>query len=104
MFTVIYSFKVKPNKEKVFIDSWKGLTSLIYKHEGSLGSRLHRENENLFIAYAQWPNKETWGKSGGKLPDSAAEFRKAMKDSCISIDTIYKMEVVSNLLKSNSFK
>lgn len=103
MFTVIYSFKVKPNRELEFIDSWNGLTSLIYKHEGSLGSRLHSVKENYFIAYAQWPDKETWKNSGDNLPDLAVEFRKGMKESCISIDTLYKMDVVSDLLKKNLF-
>ena len=103
MFTVIYSFKVKPNRDNEFIDSWNSLTSLIYKHEGSLGSRLHRIKENNFIAYAQWPDKETWKNSGNNLPDIAEEVRKAMKESCISIDTIYKMNVVSDLLKKNLY-
>lgn len=43
MYIVLYTIIIKPNQEEKFIEAWKGLTSLIYKYEGSLGSRLHKK-------------------------------------------------------------
>ena len=53
MYVVMYSFQIKPHQEQNFIESWKGLTALIYKYEGSLGSRLHKQKPQNYIAYAQ---------------------------------------------------
>ena len=58
MFTVIYSFQVKPKQDKIFIKAWSDLTKLILEYEGSLGSRLHLESDGKYIAYAQWPSKK----------------------------------------------
>lgn len=62
-FSIIYSFKIHENKQEEFIHYWTELTNLIYKFEGSYGSTLHQANENLFIAYAQWPDKKTFDQS-----------------------------------------
>lgn len=93
-FTVIYSFKVVNNKEAEFINCWAELTKLIYKYEGSYGSRLHKSDDNLFISYAQWPNKETFDHSGNKLPEKAIVLREKMRMYCIEIKTEYKLPVV----------
>ena len=102
MFAVIYSFEVKPNCDQQLIQSWKELTELIYKHEGSLGSRLHKAGENKYIAYAQWPEKEIWENSGNLLPDSASEIRKQMKEACVSIETLFELETIEDLLQSQT--
>ena len=103
MFTVIYSFKVKPKQDEKFIHGWEGLTKLIYEFEGSLGSRLHKVGELNYIAYAQWPSKKIWKNAGSNLPESAAFFRIEMKDACEKIETSHEMEVVSDLLKTAVF-
>ena len=102
MFAVIYRFEVKENKKNEFIFAWEELTKLIYEYEGSLGSRLHKINDNCFIAYAQWPNKETWGNSGNKLPDHADEVRAKMREACLEIETLYELECINDLLKSKT--
>ena len=99
MFVVIYSFKIKKGRDQDFISSWQGLTKLIYKHEGSLGSRLHKKSELEYIAYAQWPDKNTWKNSGDSLPKEADQFRQLMRASCESIDTLYELDSVKDLLK-----
>ena len=99
MFCVIYSFQVKPGFELDFIESWKDLTNLIYQHEGSLGSRLHKQDELKYIAYAQWPDKETWLNAGNKLPESSKIVRDKMKNSCEKIETVFELDVVEDLLK-----
>ncbi len=99
MFTVIYSFKVKPNQEKRFEKAWRDLTLLIYEYEGSLGSRLHKQNVYNYIAYAQWPDRRTWLNSGSMLPQQSKEIRQIMKVSCDKIETLFELEVIDDLLK-----
>lgn len=99
MFAVIYIFEVKPGKEEQFRESWKGLTNLIYKYEGSKGSRLHKNKDLEYIAYAQWPNKKRWKESGKNLPEKANEYRKGMQDACNKITTKYELEMTDDLLE-----
>jgi len=98
MFTVIYSFKVIPTQAKSFEKAWKELTVLIYKYEGSLGSRLHKQSPLHYIAYAQWPDKNTWENSGYKLPKAAKEISRIMRESCQKIETLYELDVIEDLL------
>ena len=102
-FTVIYSFKTIEGKEDVFISAWTELTKLIYEYEGSYGSRLHKVDNQLFIGYAQWTDKETWKLSGNKLPEKAKELRKKMRESCSEIKTEYEMNLVQDLLKEKRY-
>lgn len=103
MYIILYSFKVKPNQEENFIEGWTGLTNLIYKYEGSLGSRLHKKAPLEYIAYAQWPNKIKFESAGDHLPIEADTYRNLMRTSCSSIDTIDKFEVVKDLLAENTY-
>lgn len=98
LYVVLYVFKVKPNQDKVFIESWKGLTRLIHKYEGSLGSRLHKEKAQNYIAYAQWPSKTKFESSGKNLPKEANSFRDLMRESCEEIEILHKLEMVEDLL------
>ncbi len=102
MFAVIYQFKVKENMRSEFINAWKQLTQLIYEYEGSLGSRLHKQNDGVYLAYAQWPDKDTWKNSGNKLPDSANKIRRIMRESCTKIETLYELNCTEDLLKSKT--
>ena len=103
MYVVLYAFELKRGQEDNFIKGWKGLTSLIYQHEGSLGSRLHRKEPFEYIAYAQWPSKYTFENSGGNLPEKANEYRDLMRSSCNKIEVISKAEVVEDLLANNLY-
>lgn len=102
-FSVIYSFKVIEGKENDFIKVWSDLTNLIYEFEGSYGSRLHKSNNQTFIAYAQWPDKETWENSGEKLPEIANDLRKKMKECCSEIKTEHELNIVEDLLKDKKY-
>jgi heme-degrading monooxygenase HmoA len=102
MFAVVYQFEVKKNMNSEFINAWKQLTQLIYEHEGSLGSRLHKQNDDIYLAYAQWPDKETWENSGEKLPDSAHKVRGTMSACCTKIETLYELDCTEDLLKSKT--
>lgn len=100
MFAVIYQFEVKKNFEPQFIEAWKEFTQLIYMYEGSLGSRLHFQKDQIYIAYAQWPDKETWANAGGNLPDSAIDVRKKMREYCVKVETLMELNSIEDLLKS----
>jgi len=99
MFAVIYKMETKPGFQQTFEKAWHQLTKLIAKYEGGLGSRLHKESNLVYIAYAQWPNKETWENSGDKLPPEANEIRKIMRTATEKIETIHTMQIVDDLLQ-----
>lgn len=103
MYIVEYSFKVKPSQEEAFIEGWKGLTDLIYKYDGSLGSRLHKKRHLEYMAYAQWPSKSIFDKAGSNLPDKADEYRVLMKTSCFRIEVVDTFEVVEDLLANKLY-
>lgn len=56
-FCVLYRARVHPDKEAQYIAAWSQLTRQLREH-GSLGSRLHRGNDGLWYAYAQWPSAQ----------------------------------------------
>jgi len=104
MFTVIYTFKVLPGKTTDFIYNWEELTKLIYQYENSFGSKLHKVSDLNYLAYAQWPDQETWENSGKKLPPSAKDFSTNMKASCEHSSTDYQLEVISDLTANSQFR
>ncbi|GAA4941595.1 hypothetical protein GCM10023314_13240 [Algibacter agarivorans] len=101
MYIILYSFQVKPKQEQNFIAAWKDLTNLIYKYEGSLGSRLHKQKEYQYIAYAQWPDASTFKASGENLPKQEADTaRSLMRAACEKIEILQELDVVEDLLKT----
>ncbi|WP_423606557.1 antibiotic biosynthesis monooxygenase family protein [Sphingomonas sp. MS122] len=60
MFVAAYWWKVHPGKEAQFRAAWRRGTELIQARYGSLGSRLHRDDEGRFIGVAEWPDRATW--------------------------------------------
>lgn len=103
MHVVIYSFKVNSHQEKKFINGWEGLTALIYKYEGSLGSRLHKIKPLEYVAYAQWPSKQLFENAGGNLPEKANHYRDVMRSSCSKIEVLCNGEVVRDLLSNKLY-
>ena len=71
-FCVLYRWKIVPGKEKQFRRAWEILTREIRDHEGGLGSRLHRASDGTWVAYAQWPNRQTWEEAAVKTEDGRA--------------------------------
>ncbi|MEN8230862.1 MAG: antibiotic biosynthesis monooxygenase [Bacteroidota bacterium] len=62
-FCVIYTFKVRPGMEDSFMEGWSCLTEAIRETRGGLGSRLHKSDNGWWVAYAQWPDRQTWESS-----------------------------------------
>ena len=73
MFCAIYRWRLEPGREDVFREAWARLTRAIRDERGGLGSRLHRSDDGLWIAYAQWPDRATWAAARDRdSPDPAA--------------------------------
>jgi quinol monooxygenase YgiN len=60
MFAVIYRWRVAPDKECEFQEAWERVTRQFVSNAGSLGSRLHRSSDGVWVAYAQWPSRGAW--------------------------------------------
>ena len=104
MFIAIYYFKAKEGQEEALLESWAELTKLIYEHRGSLGSRMHSKGNREYIAYAQWPDRETWSPENPSPIPGADKWRDMMKASCEEINTQHELEVEIDLLKETVYQ
>jgi len=95
MYAAIYQFRTYPNTQNEFIKAWEDLTLLIRKYEGSLGSRLHRSDTDnqIFFAYALWPDADTYQNAGNQMPPDVEDIRKSMREACEKIETTFTGEV-----------
>ena len=99
MFAILYAFHVKPGQEAPFEDAWETLTRLFLEHAGSLGSRLHKPADQTYIAYAQWPDRQSWERSAERLPKEAEAVREALQEACRQIEILEELEVARDLLR-----
>jgi quinol monooxygenase YgiN len=83
MFAVIYSWRVKPEFEKQFVENWSEITEYLMKNFGALGSRLHRSEDGLWYAYAQWKTSEDRDFAFQKTPEmpARAKMEEAVEES-----------------------
>ncbi len=101
MFCVVYRFPVSADKEGQFKIGWSNLTKILKAENGALGSRLHRNHDGDWIAYAQWPDEKTWESSDNNSAE-AVKYRQMVRDSFIegrSVEVLYKLNVVEDLLE-----
>ena len=102
MFTVIYRWQVVPGLEAQFEAGWRRGTERIAAEFGGWGSRLHAAGEGVYIAYAQWPDEETWKKaSEQRMHHSDDEARRMYREAIVpgTFETLYAMPVTSDLLE-----
>lgn len=98
--SAVYRFTVIPGKEATFEAARLKRTQGIYLRLGSLGSRLHRQVNGDYIAYAQWPSREVWLNAEGENLD--AQYRHARNEvqRCLLIDkTLYEVDVAEDYLQ-----
>lgn len=101
MFAVIYRWRVIPGLEAQFEAGWSRGTEVIAKEFGGWGSRLHRGEGNVYIAYAQWPDEATWKAATESRMRHSDEEARTMYRAAIepgSFETLFAMPVVSDLL------
>jgi heme-degrading monooxygenase HmoA len=97
MFAVIYRWKVKPGSEAKFIEAWEVRTREIREEFGTAGSRLHQADDGTWIAYAQWPSRQAW-EAAQNGPPGDSEARRVMHQAVESSETLFRMDLVKDLL------
>ncbi len=101
MFSVVYSFDVKPEREQEFLDAWAFITRDFIRTRGSLGSRMHRDKEGRLVAIALWPDRASWeAKPVDPSPELVAA-RDTMMKACEILRTDRELEMVIDLWVSS---
>ena len=97
MFCVIYRWRIKPELEDQFIESWSEITKILISDCGGKGSRLHRGEDGLFYAYAQWNSDEDRQKAFQNFPKTTAseKMREAITESFSEI----KLDEIADFLQ-----
>ena len=96
MFIVIYRWRIKPEFERQFIDSWAEVTAFYREIFDSLGSRLHRGNDGIFYSYAQWRSAGQREQAFENMPELPA--RAKMRESIEETFPEIQLETVSDFL------
>jgi hypothetical protein len=102
MYAVIYRWQVVAGLEAQFEAGWRRGTERIAAEFGGWGSRLHKQAEGVYIAYAQWPDEATWQHAmESRMHHSDDEARKMYRDAIVpgTFETIAQGEVVADLLE-----
>ncbi|MGE0151602.1 MAG: antibiotic biosynthesis monooxygenase [Reyranellaceae bacterium] len=102
MFIAVYWWRVHPGKEEQFRKAWRRGTEHIGRLYGGLGSRLHREADGRFVAYAQWPDEATWRRAfDAKMAYDDPETRQAFVDAVSDApgEPVFTMTVTDDLLR-----
>ena len=103
MFVAVYWWRVQPGKEDQFRRAWRRGTEHITRIYGSYGSRLHRERDGRFVAYAEWPDETTWQKAfDAKMayddPETRAAFVDAIAETPPGNKPAFTMTVTDDML------
>ena len=103
MFAVLYRWQVKPGSEDEFRDAWHRATEAIYRHRGSLGSRLMQAGDGDFYALAQWPSRNDWlARNHPTQADPVASHQ--MRDAIDHIYAPVELEVTEDLLRKGEYR
>ncbi len=101
MFAVIYRWRVIPGLEAQFEAGWRAGTEAIAAEFGAWGSRLHRGEGNVYVAYAQWPDEGAWRAAmESRMHHSDDEARRMYREAIEpgSFETLFAAPVISDLL------
>lgn len=102
MFAVIYRWQVVPGLEAQFETGWRRGTERIAAEFGGWGSRLHKADGGVFVAYAQWPDEETWKKAmETRMHHSDNEARQLYLAAIVpgTFETLAKGDVIADMLE-----
>lgn len=83
-FAVLYQWQIKLGKLRQFADACADMTEALLRERGALGSRLHRSEQGTWMAYAQWPTRPLYERSGdlGPVdPDALKRLQDAVADT-----------------------
>jgi hypothetical protein len=98
MLVFLYRWRIKPEKEAQFIESWSEITAYYRENFDSLGSRLHRGDDGIFYGYAQWKSDGQRENAFANSPKSEAraKLREAIEESLPEV----RLEILSDYLVS----
>ena len=96
MFAVIYRWRVKPELERQFVESWSEITEFLVGNFNSLGSRLQRGSDGLWYGYAQWRSSEEREFAFQNMPEMPAreKMKKAIEESFSEV----RLEIIADFL------
>jgi hypothetical protein len=97
MFAAIYRWEVEPGREEQLVAGWRRCSTEIRKRFGSYGSRLHRTDEGLFVAYGRWPSADAREPYRGEL-DFDPESFQMMQDAIAHELPEMRMQIIGDLL------
>ena len=99
MLVFLYRWRIKPRFERQFVESWSAITKYYRENAGSLGSRLHRGNDGIWYAYAQWRSSGQREAAFDKIPDHPA--REKLKEPLMNfwVRLLSRLKPISSLLK-----
>ncbi len=97
MFVVLYSWRIKPDLEQQFIESWSEVTQYFIDNFDSLGSRLHRGSHGIWYAYAQWKSAEQ--RESASFDASSLKVRDLMRESIEESFPEVRLEIERDYLK-----
>ena len=101
MFNVVYRWRVHAGQEPAFEKAWRELTARIRDERGGLGSKLHRCTDGSYLAYAQWPDRETWVRSQS-TPFAPSDASSVMASAVASREEPIELTTVADLLVHSS--
>lgn len=107
MFVAFYRWQVRDGAEDRFRAAWIRVTQANYRKYGSLGSRLHRDQDGHWVAYAQWPSEAAWEKAwkSGVLadPEASAEMRECVLAASQEeqFHPSFRLDVVEDMLEEH---
>jgi heme-degrading monooxygenase HmoA len=99
MIYVIYEFKCTPENQESFIRLWREATQVIRNNHGSLGSRLHHAGDSTYIAYAAWPDEETFTHAQQAPCKEVEDAIKNMRATLIESKRLHVMRPIEDMLE-----
>lgn len=96
MIVFLYRWRIRPDLEQQFIDSWSEITAYYREKGGSLGSRLHRGNDGLWYGYAQWTSADDRKAAFDQIPAHPA--REKMREAIAESFDDVRLEPVADYL------
>lgn len=97
MYIILYRWRIKPDLEAQFIKSWAEITKYYVDNFDSLGSRLHKGDDGIWYAYAQWKSAEQreYAFMNTKLSSVGKKMKMAIEERFSEI----KLEIKEDFLK-----
>ncbi|MEO6590504.1 MAG: antibiotic biosynthesis monooxygenase [Pyrinomonadaceae bacterium] len=97
MLCIIYRWRIKPEMEDQFVENWAAVTKFYIENLGGSGSRLHRGEDGLFYAYAQWKSAAARDKAFQNVSEMPERFK--MREAILETLPEIRLESISDLLQ-----